>query len=154
LKLPDHLFSETLLIIAAAILLGFAYTFVAKKGFFSKNKQSLTSALSNPEMIPFEKAKEYFESHNSVFIDSRHEFEFKLGHIRGAINVPLREINSQSGRLKDIPKDKILIVYCDGADCNSSIELALKLMELKFTNVKIFFGGWQEWKEKNLPVEQ
>jgi rhodanese-related sulfurtransferase len=153
LKVFPQSIRETLLLIVAAAILGFAYTFVTKQGFFSEKRNPLPQ---NPdlEMILLEKAKTLFESHEALFVDARHEFEYKLGHIQGAINIPLKEIDQYRTQFDTFPKEKLLIVYCDGAECNSSIELALKLMELKFTNVKVFFGGWQEWKSNNLPVSK
>jgi rhodanese-related sulfurtransferase len=144
---------EALLLIAAATVLGFAYTFVTKQGFFSENKPGHSAAVSNLEMISLEKAKELYESQGALFIDSRHDFEYKIGHIHGSINIALKEIDTHCIQLEGIPKEKMLVVYCDGVECNSSIELALKLMELKFTNVKVFFGGWQEWKKYNFPID-
>jgi len=127
---------------------------VTKQGFFSENKPVSSAATPNIEMISLEKAKGLYELQGALFVDARHDFEYKMGHIHGAINIALKEIDAHRIRLENIPKEKMLIVYCDGAECNSSIELALKLMELKFTNVKVFFGGWQEWKANNLPIDK
>jgi rhodanese-related sulfurtransferase len=149
LNVKRQIFYESILLIAASFLLGFAYTYITKQGFFYERKPS--PAL---EIISLAKATELFESKSALFIDSRHEFEYVMGHIRGAINVSLNEFDTHRTRLANIPKDKLLIVYCDGVDCNSSVELTLKLMELEFVNVKIFFGGWQEWKNGNLPIDK
>jgi rhodanese-related sulfurtransferase len=154
LRIQRQTINQALLLVAAAIIIGFAYSYVTKQGFFSRNKQADAAVPPMLEMIPLEKAKELYKSQNALFIDSRHAFEYKMGHIHNATNIPLMEIDTNHIRLKDIPKEKMLIVYCNGDDCNSSIELALKLMELKFTNVKVFFGGWQEWKESNLPIDK
>ena len=105
-------------------------------------------------MISLAMAKDSYESHNALFIDARHEFDFQAGHIRGAVNVALNQYETQRTRLNGISKDKLLIVYCDGAECNSSIELTVKLMESGFSNVKVFFGGWQEWISAKLPLEK
>jgi rhodanese-related sulfurtransferase len=145
---------EAFILIVAAIVLGFAYTFVTKQGFFVKTQAAPSTATSTMEMISLAKAEELFDSHNALFIDARHEFEYQAGHIYGAVNISLKMFEPHSTRLNKISKDKLLIVYCDGAECNSSIELAGKLMESGFTNVKIFFGGWQEWKSAKLPVEK
>jgi rhodanese-related sulfurtransferase len=145
---------EALLLLVAAIVLGVAYTFVTNQGFFAKTQSVQPAATSNMEIISLAKAEELFESHNALFIDARHEFDYQEGHIRGAVNVALKKFDTQISRLNNIPKDKLLIVYCDGAECNSSIELTLKLMESGFTNVKVFFGGWQEWNSAKLPIEK
>jgi rhodanese-related sulfurtransferase len=154
LKTHRQSIHEALLLITAATALGFTYTFVTKQGFFSENKPVSSATTPNIEMISLEKAKGLYESQGALFVDARHDFEYKMGHIHGAINIALKEIDAHRIRLENIPKEKMLIVYCDGAECNSSIELALKLMELKFTNVKVFFGGWQEWKANNLPIDK
>jgi rhodanese-related sulfurtransferase len=143
---------EVLLIVGLAILLGFVFTFITKQGFFSSKSSSNSSVKNSLEIIPLQKAKELFESKEALFIDSRHEFEYKLGHIEGAINIALNELESKSTRLDSIPKNKLIIIYCDGADCNSSVELGVKCLESGFTNIKIFFGGWQEWKNANFPI--
>jgi rhodanese-related sulfurtransferase len=139
---------ETFLLIGAAAILGTASTYVTKQVFFSENKSA-----PQLEMLSLEKVKELYESKNVLFIDARHEFEYTMGHIRGALNIGLKEIETHQHQLDDIPKEKLLVVYCDGTDCNSSLELGIKLMEWGFTNVKIFFGGWQEWKTNNLPID-
>ena len=145
---------EALLLIVAAIVLGGAYSFVTKQGFFAKAQTIHDSASNNIEMISLEMAKELFESNKALFIDARHEFDYYAGHIRSAVNVPMKSFDHYFVSLKNIPKDKLLIAYCDGAECNSSIELAVKLMEAGFTNVKVFFGGWQEWKSAGFPTEK
>ena len=143
---------EILLLIAAAVLLGFVYSFVVKLGFFSDKSPDPTMSNPDLEMITLARAKELFESDSALFIDSRHEFEYRNGHIRGAINISLKEFDVHRNRLDDNLKNKLLVVYCDGAQCNSSIEVAVKLMEIGFKNILIFFGGWQEWSSANLPT--
>jgi rhodanese-related sulfurtransferase len=147
-------FLEILLLVLAAMVLGFAYTFVTKQGFFAKTQPIPTAVVPHIEMISLAMAKESFESHRALFIDARHEFDFQAGHIRGAVNIALNQYESQRTRLNGISKDTLLIVYCDGAECNSSIELTVKLMDSGFSNVKVFFGGWQEWISAKLPLEK
>jgi len=144
---------EALLLVTVAAVLGFAFTFVTKQGFFSAKKTGIAAASANMEMISLEKAKELYESKDALFIDARHNFEYRMGHIHGSINIALNTIDTNRIQLENIPKEKTLIIYCDGVECNSSIELAFKLMDLKYTNIKIFFGGWEEWKKNNYPVD-
>ena len=145
---------EALLLLVMAIGVGVAYTWFTHQGFFTKVQPGPSPSNSNLEMISLATAKEHFESGNALFVDARHEYDFQQGHIRGAVNIPLKDIDVQIARLGKISKDKFLIVYCDGAECNSSIELSVKLTESGFTNVKIFFGGWQEWISAKLPDEK
>jgi rhodanese-related sulfurtransferase len=145
---------EALLLIVAAIILGFAYTFVTHQGFFARAQSVQSAVTPSLEMISLATAQQVYDSKNALFIDSRHEIDYKEGHIGGAVNVVLKAFDTYHELLAKIPKDKLLIVYCNGAECNSSLELAVKLMESGFTNVKVFFGGWQEWKSAKLPIEK
>lgn len=49
---------------------------------------------------------------NYLIIDVREPYEFKAGHVKNAINIPLQNIIKGGGVLKDIPKDANIIVYC------------------------------------------
>ena len=144
-----------LLLIAAA--LGFIYTAATEKGMFSHLPPALpaqSDGLMTPAMISRDRAQMYFEAGTALFVDARHEFDYKLGHIRGAINIPLRMYETKKATLDTIPKGRLLVAYCDGAECNSSIELSVKLAKDGYTDVKIFFGGWREWTGSNLPIEK
>ena len=144
-----------LLLVAAA--LGFIYTAATEKGMFARLAPTLpaqSAGLLAPAMISRDQAQAYFEAGATVFIDARHEFDYKLGHIRGAINIPLRMYETKKAVLDTIPKTRLLVAYCDGAECNSSIELSVKLAKDGHTDVKIFFGGWREWTASNLPIDK
>jgi rhodanese-related sulfurtransferase len=141
------LIREAAFILIAAILLGFGYTYVTKKGFFLPK-----SSTPDIQMCSLDEAKSFFDSRSALFVDSRHAFDFKRGHIQGAVNVALNEFDQHQDRLANIPRDRLLVIYCDGAECNSSIELAIKLSALGFTSTKVLFGGWQEWKTKSFPI--
>jgi len=149
---------EAALIIVAAALIGTAYNALTGKGIFGTAKSPAPVATSVQEVAPtfiiFEEALAFFNSGEALFVDARHEYDYKLGHIKGAVNLPLKELDTHSAVYAGWPKDKLLIVYCDGAECNSSVELAKKLSAAGFTNVKIFFGGWTEWQANNDPTER
>ncbi|UUZ83102.1 rhodanese-like domain-containing protein [Paenibacillus sp. P26] len=53
--------------------------------------------------------KELEGSKQTVLIDVRELGEFKGGHIQGAKNIPLSQLNR---RLGEIPKDRDLLLYC------------------------------------------
>jgi rhodanese-related sulfurtransferase len=145
---------EIFVISVAAIVLGVAYTFLTNQGFFLKIQEVHSEGTPNLEMISLDAAKDIFDSKKAFFIDARHEFDYAEGHIQGAVNLVLKMFDAQRSRLGNIPKNTLLVVYCDGAECNSSIELAVKLTDDGFTNVKVFFGGWQEWKSAKFPSEK
>lgn len=148
---------ESGIIICAAVLLGFSYTFLRGKGFFADTKLPAAIHSANagtaPTPINLTEAQQLFQSKSVVFVDARHYFDFRRGHIPSAVNIALSEYDSSANAIAALPKDRAIIVYCDGSECNSSIKLAAKLYEHGFDGVRIFFGGWQEWTANKLPTE-
>lgn len=119
------------------------------------SKQSVNNEDNNdtPVAITVDQAYKIFLSGKGLFIDARMEIEYNLGHIKGAINIPLKKFEENLAKLKTYDKNTIFVCYCDGSGCDLSIDLAKKLHENGFKNVKIFYSGWNDWKEKNYPME-
>ena len=88
-----------------------------------------------------------------IFIDARSGYDFGLGHIKGAANLPLHDFTEAHPLMHILTRDRELVIYCDGEDCNSSRDLARLLTASGFTHVRIFFGGWNEWRAHDLPEE-
>lgn len=149
---------ESLLIVTCATVAGLGATALTGQGLFSDKPlipsvQDRAARLGVPMMIPLGDAQTLYESGNAVFVDSRHAYDYRLGHIRGAVSLPLEDVDNNTSAAGQLSKDATLVVYCDGAECNSSIELAAKLYVKGFRNIKIFFGGWQEWRAAGLPTD-
>src|SRR5260370_23016282 len=53
-------------------------------------------------------------------IDTRPAEEFAAGHLPGALNLPLRELQL---RLRELPRDQAIIAYCRGPYCVLSYQL-------------------------------
>lgn len=47
-----------------------------------------------------------------MIIDVREPYEFKTGHVKGAINIPPNKLMAGAKELAGIPKDTELILYC------------------------------------------
>lgn len=148
---------ESGLIVCAAVVLGFSYTAFTGKGFFGKSssKSAIPSTVTGPApaSISLAEVKSLYDSNRALFVDARHFFDYRRGHIKSAINIPLSEFDTKQETVSALPKDKVIVVYCDASECNSSIELAAKLYEIGFGGIRIFFGGWQEWTANNFPIE-
>ncbi|BDH44525.1 rhodanese [Salmonella enterica subsp. enterica serovar Choleraesuis] len=80
---------------------------------------------------------------NIVVIDGRSEEAWRREHIPGSINLPHREICTNS--TEQLDKSKMYICYCDGIGCNGSTRTAMKLLTLGF-QVKELLGGLDWWK--------
>jgi rhodanese-related sulfurtransferase/DNA-binding HxlR family transcriptional regulator len=82
-------------------------------------------------------------------LDVRPEDEFALGHVPGALNVPLAALER---RLAELPRDKEVVAYCRGPYCVLSFEAVAALRARGFP-VRRLVDGFPEWKAAGLPVE-
>lgn len=148
---------EAGILLLVAAVLGLTYNGVTRKGLFRSGSNTTEGdqnpAAASPRFITYEEALSLFQSKTAVFVDSRHEYDYKLGHIQGALNVPLKEFDSRKEAIARIPREALVVAYCDGEECNSSLELAVKLSRAGFSNVKVFYGGWREWQAHQQPTE-
>ena len=145
-------------IMALSVLLGFGTNVRLIKqflggefqyGFISSEEYPSISFIMLPE------AEELFSMNETLFIDSRIAEAFKAGHIYGAVNIPFEDkIDTIILDELSVPKEKSLVVYCDGNQCQSSVGLAKLLHDQGFTNIRVFFRGWKEWQMEGLPVEK
>ncbi|HEX8189402.1 MAG TPA: rhodanese-like domain-containing protein [Pyrinomonadaceae bacterium] len=86
----------------------------------------------------------------AVALDVRGSVEFEMGHIRGAVPMPLGLVAARAGEL---PKDKLIVPYCA---CSAEQISARAVQELKkrgFENASALVGGWDAWVRAGLPVE-
>lgn len=105
--------------------------------------------------IHLDEAKAMNADPANLFVDARAKAEYDQGHIPGAIPLPSGEFDKYFAMYKSqIKKAKNLISYCHGAGCKLSEKTAEQLYKTHgFKNVTVFFGGWPQWTQNNLPVE-
>jgi rhodanese-related sulfurtransferase len=83
---------------------------------------------------------------NVLLMDVRPLGEYGLGHISGAISVPIDELLCC---LKDFSKNKEIIAYCRGPFCVLADE-AVKVLSENGYKVRRLDEGYPEWKMRQL----
>jgi len=86
-----------------------------------------------------------------IVIDARTQEAYSQEHVPGATNLPSRKIDLSS--TEALPRDKVLVTYCDRVHCNASTKAAMRLTALGF-QVKEMLDGMQGWKREGYPVEE
>ena len=87
----------------------------------------------------------------AVVVDVSEPPEFAAGHVGGARNVPLDQLEK---RLPEVVKNKalpVLLVCANGSRANRALAVAKKL---GYDKAQVLAGGLKAWKEANLPVER
>lgn len=82
-------------------------------------------------------------------LDVRPAREYSAGHIPGAINLPLGDLEK---RLGEMPEDREIIAYCRGPYCVLAFE-AVALLRAKGRKARRLEDGYPEWKAAGLPLE-
>src|SRR4029077_4360638 len=83
-----------------------------------------------------------------MVLDLRPEDEFRLGHLPGAVNIPLRELKA---RLSQFKRSREIIAYCRGPYCVLSYEAVAALRRAGF-KARRLEDGLPEWRAAGLPV--
>ena len=131
----------------------------------SKSSKILYSAPSDPKLahdhfvskLAFETdpSDVYHDITNKVtgfiVLDARTPETFAKGHVPGAINLPHRTIDVST--TASLPRDMVIVTYCDGVFCNASTKAAAKLTALGF-KVKEMLDGMNGWRKEGYPVEE
>ena len=87
----------------------------------------------------------------AVVVDVSEPEEFAAGHVAGARNVPLGQLEQ---RLPETVKNKtvpLILVCATGARAGRAVGVAKKL---GYDKAQALGGGLKAWKDANLPVEK
>jgi rhodanese-related sulfurtransferase len=80
----------------------------------------------------------------------RPQEEYDAGHVAGAINIPLGELEEH---LDELEPSHEVIAYCRGPHCILAFEAVARLREKGFTAHRLE-EGYPEWQAGGLPTEK
>jgi len=86
-----------------------------------------------------------------VVVDTCGELAYGRGHIPGAISFPWRET---VGEPVDLPRNRLLVLYCDCSDEAASLDVARQLIrDWGYRNVKVLQSGIAGWIRQGYPFQ-
>ena len=122
------------------------------------NGATPAGAGQQPEIrsLKWDWVKSLLESRQIVLVDARPKEEFELGHIPGAVSLPLYATEPEfKAFVAQHAKATPVVVYCDSATCHASRELAQKLLAAGgFPTVFDMPGGFAEYTLSQNPPQQ
>ncbi len=118
--------------------------------------------------------KKLIDSNDSTIlvVDVQPKVAYDLGHIRGSVNFPWAMDIKSPG---DLPRDRMLILYCDCAHAEDSPNVTIQLTNKEescapgddstdvaqqlidkfgYTNIKVLEGGWSKWQQLGYPIDK
>jgi len=109
-----------------------------------------------PTLIHTPEARQLFETEPvAAFVDVRSAQDFAAKHIRGAVNLPIEEIDKRSGQLR---KDRTIVLYESGTApgdvCASGRAVGRYLLAHGYApeRVRVYQEGLAVWEKEGLPV--
>lgn len=100
------------------------------------------------EPVSREQLLDRLRAGTAAVLDVRPEDEFHQGHLPGALNIPLAQLER---RLAELPADREIVAYCRGAWCVLSFEAVAALRQRGF-RARRLEDGFPEWKVAGLPI--
>jgi len=111
---------------------------------------AITVKAAVPRVTPAE-LKALMDKGEAVAIDVRGSVPYELGHIKGAVWLPLGLV---AQRFDQLPQDKLIVAYCTCKAEETSLEAAMVLSNQHgFERVAVLHGGYPAWKDAGLPIE-
>ncbi len=101
------------------------------------------------EAVGFNEVKSATSDKSAAVIDARPSVFYELGHIDGALSLPVIEFDDifeKFNKEAGLEKFGKIIVYCSDSGCEDSLLLAKKLREKGVKNIFIYKGGWADWR--------
>ena len=102
------------------------------------------------EPVPADELLDRAQAGLVTVLDVRPQEEYAAGHLPGAINVPLAELDKDLDRLSD---GREIVAYCRGPYCILAYEAVRRLRTHGLSARRLEFG-FPEWHLTGLPVEQ
>jgi ArsR family transcriptional regulator len=110
-----------------------------------------------PDAIPRLRLEQFRPQHAAglvLVVDVRDEFVYRMGHIPGALNVPLAEIDRRAGEVRGRAGRKPVVTYCSCPSEQTAVSAAVALWKLGITSVSVLVGGYPEWVSTGGAVEK
>jgi len=83
----------------------------------------------------------------ALLIDAREEREYQEEHLPNAINIPYECYYEYEEQIRQLPREKWLVCYCEGPPCDLGEMLAQELKLRDFVKVAVYEGGLNDWKK-------
>jgi rhodanese-related sulfurtransferase len=108
------------------------------------------AAKDDLEPVPARELLERARKGLVTVLDVRPSEEFLQGHVPGAVNIPVHELEK---RLAELPKRREVVAYCRGPYCLMSYD-AVVLLRRKGLKARRLEDGLPEWRASGLPVQR
>ena len=102
--------------------------------------------------ISRQELQQLIDADSVVVLEALPPMYFEAGHLPGAKNLPLDDIETLAPVL--VPdRTTPVVTYCANLACQNSKIAASRLTALGYTDVRAYEGGKEDWAAAGLPVQ-
>jgi len=147
-----------LVLVAASAGLSLNYTMVMK-AFTGQNVIAVTQvspanpAQQFPVPVDYEEIDDLLAA-GHIFLDARDHHLYVEAHLPGAISLPLGDVDKLLAEFSTkFPQETSFIIYCNGFGCPDSFDLGVRLLAEGYVDIKVYEGGFPEWRDRGRLLE-
>ncbi len=97
---------------------------------------------------------QHYNDGTALFVDARPLDQYEEAHVPGAFHLPFSAFfQGQPEAVNYLPPEMLLIIYCEGGDCDSSKKVKEMLADYGYDNVEVLDAGFPAWIDAGLPTE-
>ncbi|MBI4546785.1 MAG: rhodanese-like domain-containing protein [Ignavibacteriae bacterium] len=105
------------------------------------------------KIVTLDQVKRLLAQGRGLFIDARDPESYRKGHIKGARNIFGDAPDRHFEELVEIPRDTLIVIYCNNPECHLGRVLAEFMNVMEFNNLYLYDDGWDGWEEANMPID-
>jgi len=104
-------------------------------------------------IISLKQFRQLMKEARPLIFDARDSASYIKGHVKGARNADGLQTDAYFEKLVPIPKDTLVIIYCNNPECHLGRMLSDFMGALGFTNLLLYDDGWDGWEKARMPVD-
>ena len=154
-KCPRSKVARFFVLLVLPVSVGILYHSFSEVGFWGNREVlkliSISSNFGKAIELPEITAEEIMTGSlaEPVLIDVRIPKDFASGSIPGAINLPMdASFWDKLEVISNIEKSEHIVVFCQSKQCKWAEIIGRFLSDSGFRNIRVFRGGWVEWRQK------
>jgi rhodanese-related sulfurtransferase len=162
---PMKMIKESVIILGLSIAVAFTVNYfspagIAVVGQWDTAQGVVTARAKNDivindiEIETVGLARALFDTGDYIFVDARSVEDYQQGHIKGAVSLPVGQVEEGlAAFLERYPPETPIVTYCSGRTCEDSHHLAEFLMEVGYEKINVFIDGFPGWEAEGHPVD-
>jgi len=115
-------------------------------------QHALRQSRQYPEKMEWVSIRDLLDRVNNgttILLDVRPDDEFTQGHLPGALNIPIEQLEE---RISELSRDTDIIAYCQGQYCVLTME-AVTILRTAGRQARPLAGGVSEWNAAGLTTQ-